>query len=92
MKAIWIGLAVGLLGCGSSDVGTSLTCNVAPTDNVAYQDCNGLKKNGIYCVSDCGRLPQDGGAGTLLSPGCMVQIGTSSPLTAVCVDSCSECN
>lgn len=104
MIGIVVGL---LWGCGGSlpgqdasggDAGADLgveagppACAVAPTDNVAYQDCGGSKLGGLRCVATCGRLPQDGGLGTLLGSGCTVQIGTSTPETAICVPSCSAC-
>lgn len=66
-------------------------CGIPPTDVIAYQDCGGPTKGDLYCVAGCGELTDDGSLGKLVDPGCTVPIGTSKPLTALCVSSCSEC-
>ena len=103
MRSLAVLALASLLGCGSlpndapdgggRDVATEpLQCNYANTDVVAYQDCKQTTSAGFACVEGCGRLPDDGGLGTLLPTGCTVQIGTSKPVTGLCVSSCSECN
>lgn len=87
---------LGVLGCGSGgegspDSGAPKACEVANTDVVAYQDCKTTTAEGFACVENCGRLPADGGLGTLLGNGCTVQIGTSTPVTGLCVASCEDC-
>jgi hypothetical protein len=68
-----------------------LSCDIPPTDSTGYQDCGGVTKGGYYCVAACGYLPPDGSPGALVAPGCVVQIGTTTPATALCVASCGEC-
>lgn len=91
--AALLGAMASLVGCGAGAPGepAPMTCEVAATDNVVYQDCKAATADGLACVAGCGRLPQDGGAGTLLSVGCRVQIGTSAPRTGECVAVCSDC-
>lgn len=90
--AALIGALVGLAGCGSATGEPEpMICEVASTDNVVFQDCKATMADGLACVTGCGRLPQDGGSGTLLSVGCRVQIGTSAPRTGECVAACSDC-
>lgn len=101
MKAF--ALLVLLVGCASGPVGSPdaaldsstdaapPSCPIANTDVLAYQDCGGATKDGYRCITTCGRLPDDGGAGTLLTPECTAPIGTSTPVTGLCVASCGEC-
>jgi hypothetical protein len=67
------------------------SCDIPDTYVTAYEDCGGPTKDGFYCVATCGELPPDGGLGSLVAPGCLVEIGTSTPKTAICVSSCGEC-
>lgn len=91
-----LGAAVSLVGCGPAPGESPMTCEVATTDVVVYQDCKVTTPDGSACVEGCGRRPDDGGDGTLLSVGCHIQVGSSSPGTAdtrsaVCVATCADC-
>lgn len=103
MKRLTLLLSLAIIGCSetitsatpdaSIDVSaTSPMCEgIASTDNIVFQDCGAVKLNGLHCVEGCGRLPQDGGLGTLLGSGCTVDICVSTCVTSICVASCSEC-
>jgi len=67
-------------------------CSVPPSWVSSSGTCKGLYRDDYQCVTECGELPPDGGLGVLLPVGCLLQIGTSTYETALCVSSCSECS
>lgn len=86
--------ALFLFGCGagipSSPDAAPTSCDVPPTWVTAYQDCGGVTKDGYRCFTTCGELPPGGGVGALLPPGCLVG-QAETPVPALCVASCAEC-
>jgi hypothetical protein len=67
-----------------------LMCEVAPTDNVSFEDCH-AQKDGVACAAGCGRLPRTG-TRDLLSVGCSITVTVGLTTTAyTCVSECSVC-
>ena len=83
--AILIGIIIGAIGCGGEQEDP---CEVPSTSSVSYGDCKSQLPDGTEAVVYCGQLPDNGESGTVLPVGCKVQIGTSTPDTATCLEVC----
>lgn len=89
------------LGCGTGEVPATpadagrdaapVACAVDPTAVVGFHDCGGTTKDGYRCFSTCGVVDfsADAGPAVLLS-GCLVG-QAETPVPALCVASCSDC-
>lgn len=83
-----VALLLALAGCGGDD---RQACEVPPGRVLGFHDCNALMSDGTECVSLCGLPAFDGEPSAVLPDGCQVQVGTSTPKTATCVESCEVC-
>jgi hypothetical protein len=76
---------------GGQAIADANACATESTDIIGFGDCKATLSDGTECVTNCGRLPEDGGV-VILPPGCQINISGTTREIGTCVASCADCS